>query len=295
MLFAARHALSVGFAVFIAVIVNHYLSFSKEGWIILAAFMVSQTTRGTPLKQGLVYFFLIAMVALVMPPHDAVLMQDRMIDIVIGAMLGVLFSQLIFPVKVYSEFCLGVTPVLQALLGYSREFSRAFVYRNNTGPLEVKNVEIEAALDVRLGVYPEWIYEVGFNPGLRSGYRYFLVNLERITELFFSMNYLAHRGIEITLLSEFSQYLSDVIEKNNELLAVLVDYFSKGKLTNIESESDFTSDMAALEEILNRYVPSNLELLDISPDNVTLTALVRDLKDLRGLLLQLVMALPASA
>jgi uncharacterized membrane protein YccC len=51
-----RHALGAGFAVFLGILVNRYYGFSHECWIVLTAYLVSQTTRGTPLRQGMIRF-----------------------------------------------------------------------------------------------------------------------------------------------------------------------------------------------------------------------------------------------
>ena len=121
-------------------------------------------------------------------------------------------------------------------------------HQHDTGLLTAKKTKIEAVLAAKQSLYPEWVYEVGFNPGLRSGFRFFLVNLERVIEIFFSMNYLANSGIDTTLLKSFAKYLTDVIEKNNELIHVLINYFSENKLKDTKSESDFTSDMTRIRK-----------------------------------------------
>src|SRR5262245_49164530 len=59
--FAVRHAVSVGMVVFIAALTNMYFSFSKEYWICLVAFFICQTTRGTPLRQGIIFFLIISL------------------------------------------------------------------------------------------------------------------------------------------------------------------------------------------------------------------------------------------
>src|SRR5665213_1135891 len=60
-----RHALSLGLAVFTAIIINQFYAFSANGWIILTTFLVSHTTRGTPLRQGLIYFLAIVAAVLI--------------------------------------------------------------------------------------------------------------------------------------------------------------------------------------------------------------------------------------
>lgn len=57
--FTFRHCSCVVFATLLALLITHYFSYSGEYWLVLSAFLVSQTTRGTPLRQGLIYFLLI--------------------------------------------------------------------------------------------------------------------------------------------------------------------------------------------------------------------------------------------
>jgi hypothetical protein len=346
-----RHAISVGVAVVIAVIVNTHFSYSRECWILVVAFLVSQTTRGTPLRQGMVFFLfiilalwlsafllinvkqgfildsilagviivsgtitfinrplankltflvlffpLVLLLATLAPYQSEHLVFDRMIAAVIGAVIGILCAQFVLPVRYDKEFRQALLPLLQVLSDYSRTLKACFQ------PLpENKNRRWEKKLEVEKWLqesYPEWVYEVGFNPGLRRGFRFFLVNLERITDIFFSMNYLISQGADNILSpkedqrsrQDLSNAIANSMQKNEELFAILAEYFASNQLKNIKS--DFTSDITELENTLRLVVPRELELLDISPDYVTLTALVRDIKDMRNLLLQLIMALP---
>ena len=341
-----RHALSVALAVFIAVMLNHYVAWSQTGWMILTAFLSAQTTRGTPLRQSVIVsvimivaiviaFFInmyasgliavciagtvfmvsnyivyinqpiqnktvfrimllafVLLIALVMPMNFAQL-QNQMIDILIGAGIGVVCGQLILRVRLDKEFKQGLIPVLQSLLQFSRRVTDYFLRHENdaTKILKVK-LELETSLEVEYGLYPEWVYEIGFNPGLRSGFRFYLVSIERMVELFLSMDYLAARGVEADLIIKMADFIDAAMQKNAELISILIEYFEKNKLKDVTA--DFTSDIAELEKAAQRFIPGHLELLDISQDYITLTAFIRNIKDLRRLLLQLVMALPNS-
>lgn len=353
--FPIRHALSVGCAVLIAIVVNHYFAFSIEKWIVIAALVVSQTTRGTPLRQNLsfsmlmifaivisslliifikpsfllnsiaaiifvlfaivlslldplqnkvkfqiIIFPLILLIAILVPIGSGPdLLQNRFVDIIIGTVIGILCGQLIFPIKLAKEFSRSVIPILQILNAYSQVLTKGFLRQEGSQTelsYELENEiakekdHLEMILQASSGNYPEWVYEVGFNPGLRAGFRFFLINLERITEICFSMNYLATQSADATLLQNLTVTMEEVTKKNSELFQILIHYFETNKLGDIQS--DFTSDIAELEKTLQQVVPSTLELLDISPYYLTLTAFVRDLKDLRTILLQLVMSLP---
>lgn len=345
--FSFRHAVSTGFAVLIAYVVEHYISFSSEYWMVLAALIVNQTTRGTPIRQGMLFliaiiaaiflaailkmqvtvfpwvYFILAItfmmsgyltfinrtlpnktcfiaivfsVVLLIATLDssslkvAVNTQNRMIDVVIGAFIGFLFTILVFPVRFAKEFSEGVIPILHSMNDYISALNE-FLLSDLNSYQEIldKKIVIENILQNKQGIYPEWVYEVGFNPGLRSGLRFFLVNLERIIEALFSIDFLLSRNIEVLLLNKLSQPLVKTMIKNQELIIILLEYFKSNKIKG--SISDFTSDIAELEHSLHRLIPSSLELLDISPQHLLITALVRDVRDMRGLLLQLVKAL----
>lgn len=350
--YSFRYTLSVGLAVLISVLVNHYYTYSNEFWIILSAFLVSQTTRGTPLRQGLnvflsilialfltsfllmhihemliIYFVAVIFIAIGMilflrgsllapafyplfcfllvilfsalePIRTTFFLHDRILDAIIGVAIGLLSTRLILFVRFDKEFRQGLVPLLDALIPYSKALMHSFLHPDaNQKELFEKKMQVEQNLQSQGGQYPEWVYELGFNPGLRSGFRFFLITIERIVELFFSMNYLISRHAEsLTSPQPDVKALADAIttamKKNQELLLILANYLARNVIE--KTHSDFTSDIVELENALRRIVPNKLELLDISPDNITLTAFVRDIKDMRGLLLQLVMALPAA-
>lgn len=345
--FAFRRAFSVGFTVFIACIINYYFSFSKEAWVILTAWLVSQTTRGTPVRQAVlilitlliailisswmlvhikrwdviyiisiiplilsgyiaylnkpqenknvfyaILFSFMLIFALLSPTKTPTFMQDRGIDVMMGALIAIIAKWVVFPIHLDKEFSAGVIPILRSFILYSQALTKNLLFFNFKSAIMLEKVQVEVALQDQQAMYPEWVYEVGFNRGLRSGFRFFLVSLERTSEIFFSINFIVSRNIDPLLLNDMYADLTLSMQKNEELLTTLIEYFEHNKL--IDTQSDFTSDMKALEKTLNRVVPGNLELLDISPSNLLMTALVRDIRDLRALLLQLVMSLDTS-
>jgi len=291
--YSVRRAISGALAVLIALWVAHYYSFSHEGWLVITAFLVSQTTRGTPLKQSMIYFFGMVLLAMVFSITDVAFIRERVMDVVLGGVIGIVFGQLLFPVNSYAEFSRGMLPLMEALISYSQSLQQSFVsHPHNWQALGEKKGQIEKILSSRPNYYPEWVYEVGFNPALRAGFRFFLIHIEYVCELFFSMHYLMGMGIDAELLSELSAEMTTVVQKNEALLHIMQNYFVTGHFKEVTSNADFTSDMVALEKTLNDVTPGNLDLLNLSTDYITLAALIRDLKDLRGILLQLFMALP---
>lgn len=339
-----KHAFSVALAVAIAVMINHYFSFSKEYWTVLAAFIMGQTTLGTPLRQALIYFlvmvisivianflltiitqsiivdvilailfifssyitfvnrpltnenfflmmlFSITLLIAVLTP-TITFMQNKIVDVVMGSFIGILCSQFLFPISLSKEFSRGIVPILQALVEYAKGLTEEFsLINDNRRQVSLNEEKVRLEIVTQQGLYPEWAYELGFNPGLRSGFRFFLINLGRLTELLFSMKYLITCDMKLKI-KDLAAAIVNSMRNNNELLAVLVEYFANNQFKVMEA--DFTSDMIELENTLRKIIPGSLELLDISPDYVTLTALVRDIKDMRKILLELVAALPA--
>lgn len=330
--FSFRHACGVGLAVLIAFLANDYFSFSKEGWILLTAFIVSQTSKGAPLRQSLIslvaivaamviasllsmnaaltlaayvlvtgffvlsgylifmeeaefssrfysilYFSLILLAAICLPAHFQETMQGRFFDVGIGAVIGIACSQWVLPLRVESEFRAGLLPVLKALSDYSDALAEHIFQRQQNLPR------------FPFVAFPEWVYEAGFNPGLRSGFRFFLIHLERVADIFCSLTYLFSQPVEQDLLQKIEGDMLDAMQKNRELLTILTEYFAHNQIKN--TDADFTSDIAQLEKTLQSVLPESLEFLEISPQYITLTACVRDIKDMRELLLQLVMSL----
>lgn len=337
-----RQALSVGMTIFIAVIVNVYFSFTHECWLVMAAYICGQTTLGTPVRQGLLYFvlmqaalvlaaalnyapeilhlptafiviafvgsagvlglkreknyhkiimlilfFMMLMFAGLLPAGSASNLMNRMFDVTIGSGIGILAAQMIFPVRQVKEFRQGLESLLQAIHDDVEEITHSFLAQNESRGIDLV---LERELESGTSAYPAWVYEVGFNRGLRGSFRFFLIKIEQVIEIIYSMNYLASRKVQAELLLDLKDPISVVAQKNALLLKIIREYFLNDRLGDIQD--DFTTDMKDLESQLQKTIPTHLELLDLSPEYLVLTAFVRDLKDMRELLLQLVMSLP---
>lgn len=268
---------------------NIYLVFGIN--IIIALIVVIALTARRPMSVKNTYFialfpvvFIIAQAFLL---DDTWQCRDRAIALCLGGLIALICRYVFLPTNLYQEFKVGFLPVLNALIDYSRTISTVV----NDGQLEHTQlhrakIQLENALQERNG-YPEWVYEFGFNPGLRSGYRYFLINLERVIDLYFAVGYLFRSELLRDDLQGILTELRSVLEKNTQLIQIIVEYFSSGEYVDLGA--DFVSDMTALENMVRELIPLHLDLLDISPNYLLLTALVRDVKDVRYVLLQLLL------
>lgn len=318
---AFKYALSMGLAMAIAVVVSAWFD-SRSGWVLLTVWFIAQMNREAPLRQGLIIVSLVLLAVLASaflqqflpwPPAIyiviallflAVQMQavwylllffiafsladvnyaQNIIDVLAGAIIALLCRQIIFPLRLGAAFSQELLPVMKALHAYSDALVQRLFLAD--GHCDQQKQQLVQALQWQ---YPEWVYTVGFNPGLRKGLRYFLLKLERLIEVYFSLQYLADTSINPDLLSELKETVTTAMRHNQSLIEVLIHYFEHRQIK--DSDLAYTQDIAQMEEVLQRLLPAHIDLIDIAPDYILLTALARDVKDAREILLQLVMTL----
>jgi hypothetical protein len=234
---------------------------------------------------------IVLIIATIWAPVDEMILAQHIICILAGGTLGILCSVLVLPVVPYWEFRQGLAPILQALIHYSKTLEENLELRNaQHAAIDQSRLKIESIMRSGVNEYPEWVFEPGFNRNLRASFRYILVQLDRITDGFFSLDYHARQEMDAELLAEVTPHLIAVLSKNRELLSIMRAFFIGIPIEN--SHEDFTSDIIALNNTLRNVLPGSVELLDISPDYMNISALARDVIDLRELLLQVVAALP---
>lgn len=224
------------------------------------------------------------------PAGDEMVLAHRVMMMIAGGVIGILSSLLILPVMPYWEFRMGLGPILDALIKYSRELEKFMLDRTLENPLEKRLLKIESVLCARRNEYPEWVFETGFNRNLRSSFRYVLVQLERVTDAFFSLDYHARQKMDEELFAEISPQLAVVLNKNVALLNIIREFFAGEAIT--QTNENFTHDITEVQQSLRNSLPGSVELLDLSQDYVNMTALARDVIDIRELLLQILTGLP---
>lgn len=213
--------------------------------------------------------------------------------VISGILVSILFYRFLISIRSAKKFSRAVLPAIIAVKEYAQVLKSSLQGKGQAELLAEKKRQLQKALTLKSGMYPEWVFGSGFNPGLRAGTRSFLIKLDRVVELLFAMECLMHKQTH-----SFYQYMTnpsfpimEVMQKNEELIAIIESYFKAEK--QIEPEGNFTSDITMLENGLHQIVPNSIELLDISPDYLQLTALVRSVKDMRQVLLAMISALPS--
>lgn len=224
------------------------------------------------------------------PAGDEMVLAHRVMMMIAGGALGIISSLLLLPVMPYWEFRMGLCPILKALIRYSSELEKFMHDRNSENQLEKRLHKIENVLCARRNEYPEWVFETGFNRNLRSSFRYVLVQLERVTEAFFSLDFHARQKMDAELFAEVAPQLAVVISKNIALLNIIREFFAGEAIT--QTSENFTHDITEVQQSLRNSLPASVELLDMSPDYINIAALARDVIDIRELLLQILTGLP---
>ena len=290
MTYDMRQISSIILALFASVIVNHYFAWTQEGWLIISAIMMSLITRGNTLNRDFIYFVFLSLIAILVPPHQLMQIRYRIVDVSLGASIALVLNQWIFPVDLYREFRLGLLPILHALNAYLETIPLVLAHPHQAALLKEKKIDIQKTLIEKKGHYPEWVYAIGFNPGLRAGYRYFLIQIEKACEICFALHFLISDCSRKNMTIPFLDEMNHVLVKNSMLCLTLINHFNENPYPKFSTDSDFKQDILMLEEALQHAVPYSVEWLDLAPSTLPLVAIVRDLKDLREILLQLILS-----
>ncbi len=232
-----------------------------------------------------IYFSLILIISLQIMPVN-LLLHDIMLALIIGAGIGIISHLCLWPDSTENNFRQSMAIILQGLSKYVHSLiDENSAKKKHILYLLQEGNQIETVLDSRQSAY-----EIGFNRRLRSGYRFFALQIGRLLEILFAMEYLISKDVIAKMPDDLAEKSFAVLRTNNELLDALSHYFRDQASFAKPSESG--DDIAALDQALATVVPNQLALLDISPDYVMYADFARELKDMREVLRGLLNALP---
>lgn len=237
-------------------------------------------------------WLMISVIALIMlvPSFSSQGLYDRMHDVVLGAIVGVVSSVLLFPGRADVDFRQGVIPVLQGYREYLSSISALFFrYPHSEALAQQNKLIVEKVLQEQRAFFPAWVYEFGFNPELQQGHRHFLIRVEQIGQVLFAMHQVARHHIDLTLLRDFQPAVQRAVE---QVQAMLTMFVLRLELQKIEHPLDgFGNDLLLLEDTYRNIIRVPLEALDLSQDYIDVAAFIYDLKDLHKLMVKLAEAL----
>lgn len=303
-------------------------SFSKQGWMTITALAMMQFTRGVSIRQvllrGLVIvsvlcavnfleflevLFLIPMLFFVsvfigvsavfwlevsfLPEFiififcllfanfmvNEPVLYDQMLDVLIATGLILCIASINTWFTIKKTFIALVVRYFDYFLHLSKELRALSAGKQS------------AMFSFNLGLRQDaaWVFSLGFSPGLRAGFRYYLLEIERAEELFASiMSRVSFLGVNQKLSASFI----DVMLTNEKLLLILRAFFLNGALTH--DQTDWVKDLVVFEALFEQQFPVTLQSIHFHHQDLARVAFVKDCKELRQVIFNLFMALPAA-
>lgn len=281
-----RRITSVLFALLSSLIVEHYYAMSHDYLIPITTIFVMLTPIGNLIYQSIKHYLymiiLVTVVSFILPPHHMI--YTRIYDASIGAVIGIVVNMIVLPRRADSEFRRIVLPILNT---YQKYFSLLIysVFEKDIVSLENQKQQIE----VLLQTLPEWVYAKGFDSGLKRGHQYFVMKLHHIAEILFSLQHASRTSFDSEIKTEMRDLVYVCADKIKYFFTAFITVFELKKLT--EGVEDFEQDLHELDAKFQTLVPVNLELLDMSNEDVAFYSIIYALNDLRKALIKLGQAL----
>jgi uncharacterized membrane protein YccC len=244
------------------------------------------------LLEQIFYSFLFMPVAcvfmlLVSPMYGDADFYALMHDVIVGGVIGVVARSLFFSGTLVTDFRQRAVLLLNGYSNYLSAIGDVMLQQPEAPErCAQQKVVVETLLQTE---FPHWVYQRGFSPMLQQGHRHFLVRLEQIGEILFAMNYAVRKPVTPDLLAELQNAIAQSIEGVKSIIAALVVRLDTENFD--KPVSDLNTEIEQLESKYREFINLPLELLDTSPDALTLTLFTYGLKDLQKNLIKIAEAL----
>lgn len=225
--------------------------------------------------------------AIFQPPHT-----EQMSIFIFAILLGSFIALMCNIIFVHSNVTKLFAKDMQQYLNLLLEVANAMPSLVQQQKLSPELLDAKHSLEIYIAdskQYPEWIFMQGFNPGLRASFRFFLIQLDTVTELYFVILNQLHAE-EIKLPHKYTQALVAVFENNIELLKTLNYYFSQQNF--MDMQANITKDIEILTVESQHILSGDIEYFEVAPELLAVVGITRDVKWMRNILLQLNAALP---
>lgn len=281
-----RHLYRMIIALGLAFIVNHFYSFSNEWWLPLGTFFVMLTNTGSAIYQGVLrYVFLLIVVGMASWIFETVeLIHLRTYDITLGALIGITANVVIFPDRVDVDFRQSVVFILRDYIGYFQSIIHLLLAQQQN-LAENEKIIVEKALQK----LPLWVYETGFDFALQRSYRYFILKVNELAEILFSMHHLARYSFSSELLAVIKAPLLDSAKKGELFFESLINALNLKNIT--DKPYDFYHEIQTMENNFKQKIPLQLDILDISKEYVYLIEFIYNMRELQDILIKMAEAL----
>lgn len=277
---------SIGIALLVALFVDFYFSLSHGFFVPVATLFVMLAPVGSVVFQGVIRTAIMMVIIIIWSfllfPHH--FMKDRVCDIFIGGMIGIVSNLFIFPRRADEEFRLLLLPIL---LAYEKYFSAIveFLFEKKAENAEKQKINLEQQLEC----LPDWVYDVGFDIGLKKGHQYFLMKIHQVAEILFAMHHTIRIEFDKEVIDTVRASVEDCAAKVKQLFDALITVFKLQKLT--EGVEDFATELTQLDEKFQTLLPSSLSVVDMPTEDEKFYEFIYTLADLRKALIKLGQAL----
>ncbi|HSW68776.1 MAG TPA: hypothetical protein VLI69_01290 [Gammaproteobacteria bacterium] len=274
-----RFSISLLIALILSLVANFYLAVTEFYLIPLTALYVMQTSIGNEFYQGIRNFIFVLVIVVIsaLALHSLQFFYQIAHDTLVGAVIGIAVN-LVVSRQPDTEFRNKLLPVIKIFNHYFSMIIDQLLQQDSN---QFNNTSLENALLT----LPDWVYERGFNSALQNGYQFFLIKIEQISDILFSMHYLARYQYDKELIAKIRPTLLQYVENVNQFFSAIETVLQLIKLE--ANPSDLENEISELQKQFFAVMPSSLELWDMQRDYVYLAAFIYNLKDLQKLLLKL--------
>jgi hypothetical protein len=233
--------------------------------------------------------FVFAMFILLMVSLSSTLsLFSRLHDIVLGGIIAIVCHVVFFPPRADVDFRMGVISILKAYTIYLSSVIDLLL-RQPGHSAGTQKIAVEKILQSQQAHFPDWVYETGFNPTLQQGHRHFLVRVEQLGQMVFALHQIARQDINSYLLANFKSSLLNCVAQIKKIIAIVI---ARLQLENpVTDLVDISEAISQLEETYRKVVEVPLELIDLTPDYIAISAVIYVLKDIRRTLFAMLEAL----
>jgi hypothetical protein len=281
-----QYVISIVIALLVSYVVEYYFSMSGSYLIPVAAVLVMLTSIGNMIYQGIIRFFLlvivVVVVSVILPSHHMIYV--RLYDVCLGALIGIACNFFIFPRRADREFRDSVLAILRAYEAYFVSLMNS-IFEKDEVTLEIKKIEVE----YQLQQFPNWVYAKGFDVGLKEGHQYFLMKLFHVAEILFAMQNAVRCRYDVEVVEVMRESVMICADKVKTFFNALITVFELKKLK--EGVEDFEEQLHDLDTRFQTLIPTHVNLLDMSQDDVLFYEIIYTLNDLRKALMKLGQAL----
>ncbi|MDA8561579.1 hypothetical protein N9L02_00520 [Gammaproteobacteria bacterium] len=281
-----RFFIRVIFAIVVCFVINKSFDSISLIALIFSTIFIMISSVGNRFSSGLIKFFiLISMFSIIHFTFPDI--KDFYLNIyaiIIAVFLGISANLFILPDRLDFEFQKTVIPLLNSSKIYFSSIARS-ICDDNLEEVYKNKVKIENCLKD----LPIWVYESGFDLVLQKGYRFYFLKLNYLSEILFSMSYLARFSYDNQLTQLVEKPLMQCADRMHKWVDAIISLLKEEKLK--EGVIDFSEDIIEIETLFYKLAPASLDFLKSHKDLKYFSEFIYNLQELRNTLLNLAKAL----